>query len=79
MEMAKHGYFFQYMLYAAVLHQYLKSRLGDSYSWERNFGGVRYFFLRGITAQSDAAVFEDRPAETLLDEFSRALGMEVNG
>ncbi|MBR6471886.1 MAG: UvrD-helicase domain-containing protein [Victivallales bacterium] len=79
MEMAKHGYFFQYMLYAAVLHQYLKSRLGDSYSWERNFGGVRYFFLRGITAQSDAAVFEDRPAETLLDEFSRTLGMEVNG
>ena len=78
-EMAKDGYFFQYMLYAAVLHQFLKSKLGENYSWGRNFGGVRYYFLRGITAKGDAPVFEDRPTEALLDEFSQALGMEVNG
>ncbi|MBQ7650844.1 MAG: PD-(D/E)XK nuclease family protein, partial [Victivallales bacterium] len=76
-EMAKHGYFFQYMLYAAVLHSYLKSRLGARYSWEQNFGGVRYYFLRGITAGGAATVFEDRPSEALLDEFSKKLGMEV--
>ena len=78
-EMAKDGYFFQYMLYAAVLHQFLKSKLGEHYSWERNFGGVRYYFLRGITAKGDVPVFEDRPTEALLEEFSQALGMEVNG
>ena len=76
-EMARQGYFLQYMLYASVLHQYLRSRLGGRYSWEWNFGGVRYYFLRGIAAGGEAPVFEDRPSEALLDEFSKALGMEL--
>ena len=76
-EMAKHGYFFQYMLYAAVLQTYLKSRLGAQYSWNDNFGGVCYYFLRGITAGGAAPVFEDRPSEELLDDFSKTLGMEA--
>ena len=75
-EMAKNGYFFQYMLYAAVLHCYLKQRLGESYSYERHFGGVRYYFLRGM-GKGEAPVFADRPSEELLDEFAKALGMEV--
>ncbi|MBP1582693.1 MAG: PD-(D/E)XK nuclease family protein, partial [Victivallales bacterium] len=44
-EMASHGYFFQYLLYATVLHAYLRQTLGQDYSWERNFGGIRYYFL----------------------------------
>ncbi len=81
MEMAKHGYFFQYLLYSAVLQSYLKNAMGKSYSWEKHFGGVRYYFLRGIAA-ADAAnvkiapVFEDRPSENLLDELAAAFGME---
>ena len=75
-EMAKNGYFFQYMLYAAVLHCYLRQRLGEAYSWERHFGGVRYYFLRGM-GKGAAPVFADRPGEELLDEFAKALGMEV--
>ena len=75
-EMAKHGYFFQYMLYAAVLHSYLKQCLGEKYSYERHFGGVRYYFLRGL-GKGQMPVFEDRPEEALLDDFAKALGMEV--
>ena len=74
-EMAGHRYFFQYMLYAAVLHRYLKMTLGDNYSWDKNFGGIRYYFLRGIAAGKKESVFVDRPSEKLLDEFSKALGM----
>ena len=74
-EMAKHGYFLQYLLYSAVLHRYLKETLGDAYSWERNFGGIRYFFLRGVAAEATAPIFEDRPSEALLDELCAALGM----
>ncbi|MBR4518184.1 MAG: UvrD-helicase domain-containing protein [Victivallales bacterium] len=75
-EMAKHGYFFQYILYSAVLHSYLKQCLGEKYSYERHFGGVRYYFLRG-QGKGQMSVFEDRPEEALLDDFAKALGMEV--
>ena len=75
-EMAKEGYFFQYLLYSAVLHKFLKETLGTAYSWERNFGGIRYYFLRGISAEGKAPVFEDRPGENLLDRLCEALGME---
>ncbi len=75
-EMAAHGYFFQYLLYAAVLHRFLKETLGDGYSWARNFGGVRYYFLRGVAAGGGAPVFADRPGEELLDRLCGVLGLE---
>ena len=75
-EMAKEWYFLQYLLYSVVLHRFLKETLGSDYSWEKNFGGVRYYFLRGIASGGAAPVFEDRPGEVLLDKLSVALGLE---
>ena len=75
-EMAKEGYFFQYLLYSVVLHRFLKETMGADYSWNRNFGGVRYYFLRGIAAGGEEPVFADRPSEVLLDRLSSALGLE---
>ena len=74
-EMADAGYFFQYMLYAVVLHQFLKETLKENYSWERNCGGIQYFFLRGIAAGGEAPVFSDRPSEALFDELAAVLGL----
>ena len=75
-EMAKEWYFLQYLLYSVVLHRFLKETMGADYSWEKNFGGVRYYFLRGIASGGAAPVFEDRPDEALLDKLSVALGLE---
>jgi exodeoxyribonuclease V beta subunit len=75
--MAKHAYFLQYLLYSAVLHRHLRKSLGERYSWERNFGGIRYCFLRGMAAGGEAPVFMDRPSEALLDDLCMALGMEA--
>ena len=75
-EMAKEGYFFQYLLYSVVVHRFLKETMGADYSWDGNFGGVRYYFLRGIASGGAAPVFEDRPGEALLDKLSVALGLE---
>ena len=75
-EMASAGYFFQYLLYAAVLHRFLKETMGADYSWERNFGGIRYYFLRGIPFNGEQAVFGDRPGEALLEKLGAALGLE---
>lgn len=75
-EMASAGYFFQYLLYSAVLHRFLKETLGAGYSWNRNFGGIRYYFLRGIPFNGEKSVFGDRPSERLLDRLCTALGLE---
>ena len=75
-EMASAGYFFQYLMYSAVLHRVLKETMGADYSWERNFGGIRYYFLRGIPFNGEKAVFCDRPGEALLDKLCTALGLE---
>ena len=75
-EMASAGYFFQYLLYSAVLHRFLRETMGEGYSWERNFGGIRYYFLRGIPFNGEKAVFCDRPGEALLDKLCAALGLE---
>ncbi len=75
-EMASSGYFFQYLLYSAVLHRFLKETMGAGYSWERNFGGIRYYFLRGIPFNGEQAVFSDRPAESLLDKLCAVFGLE---
>ncbi len=73
-EMAVHSYFLQYLLYSAVLHRHLKETL-PGYSWERNFGGIRYLFLRGLAADKEAAVFSDRPSEPLLDDLCTVFGI----
>ena len=75
-EMARHLYFVQYLLYAAVVHAWLKRTL-PGYSWARNFGGVRYVFLRGACisgAGPERAVVADRPPEAMLDELGRLFG-----
>jgi len=54
--MCDHDYILQYHLYVLALHRHLRARLRD-YDYDRDFGGVFYVFLRGLTeAGADAAV-----------------------
>lgn len=62
-------YDLQYMIYTVALNQYLKKRIPD-YSYEKHFGGVYYFFLRGIgpmSGSTDNGVYFDRPEQKLID------------
>ena len=48
-KMTSSGYLLQSLLYTLALHRHLRLRLPDaSYSYEENFGGVLYLFLRGM-------------------------------
>ena len=68
-------YFLQYHLYAVAVDRYLGARM-PQYTYEKNFGGVFYVFLRGISRQTGAAcgVYADRPGERLIKSLGRALG-----
>ena len=46
-----HFYNLQYVIYAVALHKYLRLRIRN-YHFEQHFGGVYYFFLRGLDPAS---------------------------
>jgi exodeoxyribonuclease V beta subunit len=61
-------YTLQSLIYTIALHRWLRFRLGEAYDYERNFGGVRYLFCRGLNPQDPAAgVHADKPARELVD------------
>lgn len=54
--MAHSEYDLQALIYTLALHRWLRFRLGAAYDYERDFGGVRYLFCRGLDAtRSDSA------------------------
>jgi exodeoxyribonuclease V beta subunit len=71
LEMNRHLYPLQYLLYSVALHRYLKARM-PAYSYETHFGGVFYLFVRGVDpAVPDSGVFFDRPAEELVTRLEQ--------
>ena len=59
--MHHHHYYLQYHLYSAVLDALLERRL-PGYQHAQHFGGVCYFFLRGMTPNATGGVFFERPS-----------------
>jgi len=53
--MAHSEYDLQALIYTVALHRWLRFRLGDAYDYERDFGGVRYLFCRGLDAGREAS------------------------
>lgn len=72
--MEAHGYILQYTLYTLALDRYLKNRL-PGYSYEKNFGGVFYIFMRGVDAESGLGygIYRDRPSVGLVELLGREM------
>jgi exodeoxyribonuclease V beta subunit len=66
--MADGEYTLQALIYTLALHRWLRFRLGDAYEYERDFGGVRYLFCRGLDAANGAApgVYARQPPSALV-------------
>ena len=59
-EMLTHHYVLQYHLYVVAVHRFLQSRMKD-YSYQRNFGGAYYLFVRGMSVGSENGIYFDSP------------------
>lgn len=73
--MEHHQYDLQYWIYSIAVDQYLSKRIPD-YDYEKHFGGVYYFFLRGMSGNpegSEEGVFYTRPERSQLDKWRRWL------
>lgn len=53
--MAHSEYDLQALIYTLALHRWLRFRLGASYDYARDFGGIRYLFCRGLDAGTAAS------------------------
>lgn len=67
-------YDLQYLLYTLAAHRYLRSRLGENYDYQRDFGGVAYLFLRGMDGEDHNGVYFDKPSRELIVEMDRLFG-----
>lgn len=66
--MQDHRYDLQYQIYSLALHKFLQNRL-PNYTYEKNFGGALYLFLRGVNSENNNGVFYTRPTEHFLNEL----------
>lgn len=75
--MFRHDYLLQYHLYAVALDRFLRQRVRD-YSYERDFGGVVYLFVRGFDAQRTPTqgVYFHRPEQAVIQAISSVLDGE---
>ena len=74
--MSQHHYHLQYHLYVLAVQRYLTLRCGEEFDFARNFGGVAYLFLRGMSPKHDpgCGVFFERPHPDLLHALSDLVG-----
>ena len=77
-EIARHTYYFQYLIYTVAAMKYLGLHLEKEITqedYEQYFGGVYYFFLRGIDLNMPGrGVFFDRPSYELIHELDQLIG-----
>jgi exodeoxyribonuclease V beta subunit len=70
--MLKSYYIVQYLIYTVALDKYLQKNI-KNYSYEKHFGGVYYFFLRGINSRAaeNNGVYFDKPDLALLQQLKK--------
>lgn len=59
-------YDLQALIYTVALHRWLRFRLGAAYHYERDMGGIRYLFCRGLDGTGNG-VYTDRFPLELVD------------
>ena len=69
----QHQYQVQYHIYTLALHRHLRARL-SGYDYERDFGGVYYLFVRGMSPEGAWGVFCDRPDRVRIQELDELCG-----
>ncbi len=66
--MAVHNYHLQYLIYTLALNRYLAKEI-ENYSYDTNFGGVLYIFIRGVNTKNDNGIFFTKPKKELIEEL----------
>lgn len=71
--MTASNYHLQYLIYSLAIKKYLKSRLGKSFDFEKDFGGVFYLFVRGMRSDKDSGIFYFKPSSEQMKSLESIL------
>ena len=71
-DILKHAYFLQYHFYTLALIKLLKKHLAN-FDYERDFGGIFYFYLRGMRNGEGSGIYFNRPTSLNLKNFASAI------
>lgn len=66
-------YDLQYLLYSLALHRYLQAKL-EGYKPALHFGGVYYFYLRGMSPDAATGIYHKQIGEALLGQLDALFG-----
>ncbi len=74
--MAHSEYDLQALIYTLALHRWLRFRLGGTYDYARDFGGIRYVFCRGLdaTCNDSPGIHAQRFAPELVHALDAVFG-----
>lgn len=75
--MVEHQYNLQYLIYTLAADKYLSQRLGEGYNYERDFGGIIYFFIRGVRADAGSGIFTDKPSGEYIKRLHEILNPNI--
>lgn len=70
------SYDVQYHLYTVALWRYLKARIAH-FSYETDFGGVAYLFIRGMRKDEGRGVWFHKPDEGAIRKLANELGVSL--
>ena len=74
------GYHMQYKLYTVAVLRWLKQAFGDRFDADSQFGGVFYFFLRGMGTGNGNGVYFVSPAEVgTLEHLESEISGQISG
>ncbi len=58
--MNESNYHLQYCIYTVAIKRFLESKLGDSFDYDKHFGGVIYLFLRGVREGESTGIYTNK-------------------
>ena len=74
------GYHTQYKLYTVAVLRWLKQAFGDAFDVDSHFGGVFYFFLRGMGTGNGNGVYFVSPADVgTLEHLEAEITARISG
>lgn len=72
--MTDNNYHLQYLIYSYAVKLYLEHRLGDSFDYERDFGGAIYLFVRGMRNGKNTGIYFSKPSIVQMGQMEEAFG-----
>ena len=76
--MTESGYHLQYRIYTAATLRWLGKTLGETFDPDQHFGGVFYFFLRGMGIGDDQGIYFAPPSDVgRLDHLEHEIAQVV--